>query len=141
MKPSSPEVSRRMSQVRNKDTAAEMAVRRELHARGYRYRVNLRIPGGGRSRPDIAFTRHRIAVFIDGCFWHRCPEHATFPKSNAKWWADKLEANVIRDGDIDSDLTKAGWAVIRIWEHKATHDAVERIASAVDRSARGTTDP
>jgi DNA mismatch endonuclease (patch repair protein) len=137
MKPSSPEVSERMSRVRNRDTAAEMAVRRELHGRGYRYRVNLRIPELGRSRPDIAFTRQRVAVFVDGCFWHRCLEHATFPRSNKRWWADKLENNVQRDRAIDTALTTIGWTVVRIWEHEDPSQAADRVVTAVDRSTRG----
>lgn len=136
MKPSSPEVSERMSKVRNKDTAAEMAIRRELHSRGYRYRVNLRIPEAGRSRPDIAFTKQRIAVFIDGCFWHKCPEHATFPKTNEQWWADKLDVNVQRDRSIDEGLTDAGWTVVRVWEHEEPREAGDKIAEAVNRSTR-----
>jgi DNA mismatch endonuclease (patch repair protein) len=139
MKPSSPEVSERMSKVRNKDTAAEMAIRSELHARGFRYRVNLRTPEAGRSRPDIAFTKQRIAVFVDGCFWHKCPDHATFPKSNEQWWSDKLDINVRRDRSIDSALTEIGWTVLRIWEHENPKEAVDKIVAAVNRSTRGAT--
>ena len=131
MVPSSPEVSERMSRVRNRDTAAEMALRRELHRRGLRYRVNLRIPGLGRTRPDIAFIRRKVAVFVDGCFWHRCPEHATFPKVNAVWWQEKLEANVRRDRETDEMLRDAGWIVVRIWEHEDPVEAADRIESLV----------
>ena len=137
MTPSSPAVSDRMSRVRNKDTAAELAIRSELHRRGYRYRVNLRIPEAGQSRPDIAFTKHRIAVFVDGCFWHKCPQHATFPKANELWWAEKLDRNVRRDRSIDKSLIGAGWTVLRVWEHENPAEAVENIVMAVSRSTRG----
>ncbi len=137
MEPSSPDVSERMSRVRNKDTAAEMAIRRDLHSRGFRYRVNLRIPEAGRSRADIAFTKKRVVVFVDGCFWHKCPDHATFPKSNERWWADKLDTNVRRDRSIDSALERGGWTVLRIWEHEDPKEAVDMIAAAVNRSTRG----
>jgi DNA mismatch endonuclease (patch repair protein) len=126
-----------MSKVRTRHTAAEMAIRSELHARGLRYRVNYRLPEAGRCRPDIAFTRRRVAVFIDGCFWHRCPEHATFPKSNAEWWAKKLERNVQRDNAINQALREAGWKVIRVWEHESAEDAVDLIVDALNRSASG----
>jgi len=120
-----------MASVRNRDTAAERAIRAILHARGLRYRVNHRVPGAGRIRPDIAFTRARIAVFVDGCFWHRCPTHATFPKSNADWWAEKLEKNVRRDRRNDSVLESMGWKVIRVWEHERPEEAADRIQITV----------
>lgn len=132
MVPSSGAVSERMSRVRNRDTAAELALRRELHRRGLRYRVNLRLPEAGRTRPDIVFTRKKIAIFVDGCFWHRCPEHATSPKSNREWWRDKLDANVRRDRENDVRLRKAGWTVIRVWEHETPDDAADRIAAILE---------
>jgi len=141
MIPSSPAVSERMSRVRNRDTAAEMALRRELHRRGLRYRVNFKIPGLGRTRPDIAFTRRKVAVFVDGCFWHRCPEHATFPKANAKWWEEKLDANVRRDREADEALRRAGWTVIRVWEHEDPGRAADRIERAVQQSASDESSP
>jgi DNA mismatch endonuclease (patch repair protein) len=140
MRPSSPEVSERMSKVRNKDTAAEMAIRSELHRRGYRYRVNLSVPEAGRSRPDIAFTKRRIAVFVDGCFWHKCPEHATSPRSNEQWWATKLDVNVRRDRSIDRALREAGWTVLRVWEHERPSVAVDKIIAAVNRWTRDSVD-
>ena len=126
-----------MARVRNRDTQAEMAIRRELYGRGFRYRVNLRVPATGPARPDIAFTRQRVAVFVDGCFWHKCPEHATFPKSNAGWWAAKLDGNVTRDRAIDEALRQRGWKVVRIWEHEDAGDAVDTIVAVLDRSAPG----
>lgn len=107
-----------MSKVRIRDTAAELAIRRILHRKGLRYRVNLQFPDLGRARPDIAFTRVKLAVFVDGCFWHRCPEHATYPTSNSEWWLAKLEKNVARDRAIDQLMSEGGWTVMRIWEHE-----------------------
>ena len=124
-----------MSRIRNTGTDAEMAIRRELHRRGLRYRVNLSISELGRTRPDIAFTRQRVAVFVDGCFWHRCPDHATFPQTNADWWSEKLERNVARDAETIRRLADLGWTVIRIWEHESPIEAVGRIARALDLSA------
>jgi DNA mismatch endonuclease (patch repair protein) len=92
-----------------------LALRRELHRRGLRYRVNLgNLPG----RPDIALTRAKVAVFVDGCFWHGCPEHAVAPKANADWWRSKLGANVARDRRNDVALRESGWLVVRAWEHE-----------------------
>jgi DNA mismatch endonuclease (patch repair protein) len=134
MTPSSPEVSARMSRVRNRDTDAELALRRELHLRGIRYRVNHRIEGLGRTRPDIVFTKAKVAVFVDGCFWHRCPEHATFPKSNKAWWAEKLDVNVRRDREIDRLLAELGWQVVRVWEHEDPATAANRVQEILDSS-------
>ena len=91
---------------------------------------------GLRRRADIAFTRLRIAVFIDGCFWHGCPIHATTPKRNADYWGPKLAANVARDRDTDRRLEEAGWQVIRVWEHEAPMDAGDRIREAVRDAIR-----
>ena len=123
--------SAQMSRVRNRHTAPELAIRRELHRRGLRYRVDMPIPGVGRTRPDIVFTRVRVAVFVDGCFWHRCPEHGSFPKTNAEWWLNKLNGNVRRDRAKDEALTAAGWKVIRIWEHEDPATAADRIETTV----------
>lgn len=131
MVPSSRDASERMSKVRNRDTDAEMALRREIHRRGLRYRVNLRIPGVGRARPDIVFTRRKVAVFVDGRFWHRCPDHASFPTVNADWWNAKLERNVRRDRATDEDLARAGWTVIRVWGHEDPGLAADRVETAV----------
>jgi DNA mismatch endonuclease (patch repair protein) len=107
-----------------RDTKPEIALRRELHARGLRFRKEYRaLPG----RPDVVFTRARLVVFVDGCFWHRCPEHATFPKTNAAWWAAKLEANVARDRRQDQQLVDDGWTVVRVWEHEAVNASCDRI--------------
>ena len=128
---SSPDALKRMQSTKRRDTRAELAVRRELHRRGARYRVELAVLPGLRRRADVVFTRARVAVFIDGCFWHGCPIHATRPKANAGFWADKLAANRARDRDTDQRLTAAGWRVIRVWEHENPADAATRIMQLV----------
>ncbi|MDE0289580.1 MAG: very short patch repair endonuclease [bacterium] len=129
--PPSAAKSAQMSRVKNRHTAPEMAIRRELHRRGLRYRVNMPLPQIGRTRPDIVFTRARVAVFIDGCFWHRCPEHGTAPKTNPGWWRQKLDTNVERDRRTDTALAEAGWTVIRIWEHEDAIPAADRVEATV----------
>jgi DNA mismatch endonuclease, patch repair protein len=127
--PSDPGVSDRMARQRRTGTSPELALRRELHRRGCRFRVHyaFALPGLTRRRCDVAFTRRRVAVFIDGCFWHACPLHATAPKSNAAWWVEKLAKNVARDLDTTARLKAEGWAVIRIWEHEDPQVAAERV--------------
>ncbi len=118
-----------MSKLRTTGTEPELALRRELHRRGLRYRVNVAsIPG----RPDVALTRARIAVFVDGCFWHGCSEHAVAPRANADWWRSKLDANVNRDRRTEARLRETGWIVIRAWEHENPCDA----ADVVERTWR-----
>ncbi len=113
-----------MRRMPRRDTHPEVALRKALHARGLRFRKDYRpLPG----RPDLAFTRARLAVFVDGCFWHSCPEHATRPKNNAGWWAAKLDANVARDRRQDQQLVDAGWTVVRVWEHEQVSAAADRI--------------
>lgn len=116
---------------KRRDTSTELAVRHELHSRGLRYRVDFAPLPSLRRRADIVFTRARIAVFIDGCFWHGCPIHGTAPKRNADYWGPKLAANVARDRDTDSRLSAAEWIVARFWEHESpttVADAIERLA-------------
>lgn len=127
--------SLRMSRQRSQDTKAEWSLRRVLHARGLRYRVHAVLPGLPRRRADVLFPRQRVAVFVDGCFWHGCPDHKTFPKSNAVWWAAKLARNVERDRETNAHLTDLGWNVIRIWEHEDPESGADRVQAAV-RSAR-----
>ncbi|WP_310435155.1 very short patch repair endonuclease [Streptomyces sp. 3330] len=128
-----------MSRQVSKDTAAELSVRRLLHAAGLRYRVEYPVPGMARRRIDVAFTSVKVAVLIDGCFWHGCPEHATQPKSNAEWWRQKLDRNMARDMETTEHLMAAGWEVLRFWEHEAPEDVALRIAAAVRhrRAQRG----
>ena len=97
-----------------RDTKPELAVRSAVWRRGLRYRVDVSPIKGMRSRADLVFTRAKVAVFVDGCFWHSCPEHLTIPKANREWWVDKLEANVARDRRVDEDLRSAGWRVVPV---------------------------
>lgn len=120
-----------MSGAKRRDTAAELALRRELHALGLRYRVAYPIPGQRRRTIDVAFTRTKVAVFVDGCFWHGCPEHGTDPRSNSEWWKTKLAANRARDRDTDRLLDGLGWSVVRIWEHEDVRDAATAISQVV----------
>ncbi|MER8116210.1 very short patch repair endonuclease [Streptomyces sp. NPDC094031] len=131
--PSSAAVSARMSRQMSKDTAAELAVRRLLHAAGLRYRVEYPVPGMARRRIDVAFTSTKVAVLIDGCFWHGCPEHATHPKSNAQWWRQKLDRNIARDLETTEHLVAAGWEVLRFWEHESPVTVALRVEEAVHR--------
>ncbi|MFC5136998.1 very short patch repair endonuclease [Actinomycetospora rhizophila] len=135
--PSSPAVSDRMSVARRRDTAAEMLVRREAHRRGLRYRVDSPLPGMPRRRADMLFTRAMVAVFIDGCFWHACPIHQTWPKANSSWWANKLLKNVERDRDTDRRLDEMGWVVLRYWEHEDPVEVTDHIEVTVRGPTRG----
>lgn len=135
--PSSPEVSRRMQRVRQKNTSAESSVRRELYALGLRYRVQVPVLLKPRRVADITFPGPRVAVFVDGCFWHGCPKHATWPKQNAEFWRAKIVANQERDQDTDARLRADGWEVVRVWAHESPHEAALRIAGIVrERKAR-----
>jgi DNA mismatch endonuclease, patch repair protein len=120
-----------MQANRPRDTAPEVRLRRALHARGLRFRKHYRPVVSARCEVDVAFTRIQVAVLIDGCFWHRCPVHATDPKANGSWWETKLSANVARDRRNDTALREAGWTVLRFWEHEALTDVVETIDLAV----------
>ena len=122
---------RRMQRVRRRDTSCESRLRSILHGRGLRYRVDQAIPGAGRARPDLIFRRARVAVFVDGCFWHSCPLHGSIPRNNRSWWIEKLDANVERDRRHDRELSEAGWLVIRIWEHEDPVSAAARVEAAV----------
>ena len=135
--PSSPGVSARMRRTGQRDTAAELAIRRELHRRGHRYRVDLRPSRKLRTRADVVFTRWRVAVFIDGCFWHGCPEHWRAPKANAAWWREKVNANIARDRRADARLAAEGWLVVRIWEHEQVAIGVDQIEKALDARRAG----
>lgn len=126
---SSRAMSARMSAARRRDTQPEILLRRELHRRGYRFRVVYPVPGNRRRSIDIAFTKRKLAVFVDGCYWHGCPEHGTQPAQNSEWWAAKFAANRARDRDTDSLLRDAGWRVLRIWEHNAAEEAADVVES------------
>lgn len=126
-----------MSRAPRRDTAPEMAVRRELHRRGLRYRVDAPLPLLRRRRADILFARARVAVFIDGCFWHHCPLHGVMPKSNNQWWSDKLAANRLRDDDTDAHLLSMGWHPLRFWEHEDP----QHVADVIEAQVRGNVTP
>ena len=135
-KPSSESASRRMSATGQRDTSAELSIRRRLHALGLRYRVNYLVSSRPRRTADIVFTNVRLAVFVDGCFWHGCPEHGTWPKANAQFWKSKIEANRARDRDTDALLNAKGWAVLRVWEHEDPDVAADRIADVYENLKR-----
>ncbi|MET8909189.1 very short patch repair endonuclease [Micromonospora sp. NPDC004551] len=113
-----------MKRVRRASTKPELLIRKELHRRGLRFRVNHpSLPG----RPDIALTRARLAIFVDGCFWHRCPNHGVMPKNNREWWEAKLRRNVERDREKDAALSALGWHVRHFWEHEDPGKVAEEI--------------
>lgn len=117
---------------RRTDTKPEKALRSALHGAGYRFRKDYRLDlGNVKPRPDIVFTRARVAVFVDGCYWHSCPEHGTSPSRNADYWAPKLARNVERDREHDLALQEAGWTVVRVWEHEPIPEAVRTVEAAL----------
>ncbi|NGY65558.1 very short patch repair endonuclease [Lentzea sp. NEAU-D13] len=126
-----PQTRVRMSRQKSKDTQVEIALRKALHAAGLRYRVHQRPVSGVRREADVVFTAAKVAVFVDGCFWHGCPEHATWPKNNAQFWRDKIEGNRRRDVDTDARLAQEGWLAVRVWEHESVEVAADRVKEAV----------
>lgn len=132
--PPTPAVRRRMSAQRRRDTAAEVRIRQGLFGAGFRYRCGVPVPGRPRRSIDIAFTRWRVAVFVDGCFWHGCPDHFVPPKSNAIWWRAKINANRERDMETSEILSAAGWTVVRLWEHVSTDQAVQIVRDELVRA-------
>jgi DNA mismatch endonuclease (patch repair protein) len=136
-KASSSDALRRMQRQRRADTQPELRLRAELHRAGLRYRIHHPLPGT-RRRADVVFSGARVAVFVDGCFWHCCPEHGTKPRNNAEWWSAKLAGNVLRDRDTDRRLVEQGWRVVRVWEHEDPAEAARRVASAVRERAAAT---
>ena len=130
---SSPAVADRMRSTPQRDNSLEWSIRRLVFASGLRYRVDAKPEATLRRRADLLFRGARIAVFLDGCFWHVCPLHATWPKANAAWWRRKLLGNVARDRDTDRRLREAGWLVVRVWEHEDPVRAARRIVTAVRR--------
>src|SRR3954469_3082551 len=123
--------SRNMRSQRERDTAIERTIRSLLHARGLRFRIHRRLLKGSRREVDVVFPGAKVAVFVDGCFWHGCPEHGTWPRNNAEFWRSKIAGNVRRDRDTDARLEAEGWTVVRVWEHESPAAAAERIAAAV----------
>ncbi len=120
-----------MRTQRRGDTAPELALRSELHGLGLRFRVGVKVPGNARRTIDIAFPKQRVAVFVDGCFWHRCPDHSIPAKNNSDWWATKLEANVARDVETTALLVDQGWQVVRVWEHEDPTEVAASIKKLV----------
>lgn len=118
-----------MQANRRRDTAPELRLRRELHHRGLRFRVDYEILPGTRRRADIVFTKARVAVFVHGCFWHGCPTHGTSAKSNAIFWAEKIKTNRERDADTLQQLRRAGWRAIEVWEHEDVREAADRVVA------------
>lgn len=112
-----------------------MAIRSALHARGWRFRIQYPVPGHRRRSIDIAFTRRKLAVLVDGCFWHGCPLHGSHPAANASYWREKIRRNRERDLDTDQALRDAGWSVLRIWEHTAVPEAIVLVERAIDEFA------
>ena len=119
---------------RGRDTKPELAIRRLVHAAGLRYRVDARPLAQLNRRADMVFSRAKVAVFVDGCFWHGCPTHHTVARSNASYWADKVTTNRDRDAETDRLLAEAGWTVIRAWEHEAPQAVAQQVIGAVRRA-------
>ena len=139
---SDPATRTRMSLIRRRDTRPELLLRRELHRRGWRFFVDRPLRDGSRCRPDLLFPRLGVAVFVDGCFWHYCPQHTHLQNANAEYWLAKLLANRQRDARHDAALRDDGWIVVRVWEHSsvdevvASTEAVLLAASAVNGPGR-----
>ena len=131
--PASAVVRARFRRQGRRDTVPELAVRRRLHARGVRYRVDVRPCRETRARGDIVWKRRKLVVFIDGCFWHACPACGHQPTANATWWAEKLAANVARDRRTDGVLTGLGWRVLRFWEHEDPDAVADAICAELGR--------
>ena len=133
--PSSPAATKKMRSNRRSDTKPEFLIRSLLHRSGVRFRKDyaIRLPTGKVVHADIAFTRRRLAVFVDGCFWHQCPDHGTLPKSNRAYWIPKLRQNVDRDRAIDRELKGGGWLVLRFWEHVDPREVKAKILDVLSQ--------
>lgn len=116
-------VSRQLSRMPVRNTGPEIKLRKAMHAAGLRFRLEVPLPG----RPDVVLTRAKIAIFVDGCFWHSCPDHGVVPKNNREWWRSKLDRNVERDRARDATLRALGWEVVHVWEHEDAVVAAESI--------------
>ena len=125
-----------MQAVRRRDTDGEVALRTILHRKGFRYRIDCSPLLGLRARADLVFTKARVAVFVDGCFWHGCPVHATWPKANANWWKSKILSNMDRDARVNRTLEDAGWIVVRVWAHEPPARAACRVQRLLARRLR-----
>jgi DNA mismatch endonuclease (patch repair protein) len=135
---SAPAVRARMQRQRTRDTQPELAIRRLLHAAGFRYRVDVAPLPHLRRRADIVFRPARVAVFIDGCFWHGCPTHGSRgTNANTGYWEEKVRRNQGRDADTDAQLVDAGWVAVRVWEHENPNEVAARIAFLVEQRRVG----
>lgn len=124
--------SEQMARVKRSETAPELALRRALWRRGLRYRLRPPLPG----TPDLVFTSERVAVFVDGCFWHGCPEHYTSPRTNAEFWLAKIGTNRSRDARVDEELRRLGWRPVRIWEHAIERDVDKAVRVVIHELQR-----
>jgi DNA mismatch endonuclease (patch repair protein) len=131
----------RMKAAKPRDTAPEIALRTILQEMGLTFCVDVSPIEDLRRRVDILFVEERVAVMIDGCYWHGCPQHGTWPKQNAEFWKAKIEANKRRDSDTNQRLEKAGWHVVRVWEHEAQKDAARRILDILNPIIRNSNLP
>jgi DNA mismatch endonuclease (patch repair protein) len=122
---------RSMQSNKGRDTKPELALRSALHRRGHRFRVNIRPIAGFRRTADIAFTRKKLAIFVDGCFWHGCSEHGSLPRSNREFWTTKLKTNMARDIDTCECLEAVGWTCLRLWEHHSVDHMVQQVESVL----------
>lgn len=124
---------------RSSDTTPELATRRVLHAAGLRFRVNHGIKADDARviKPDVVFTKRRVALFIDGCFWHGCPEHGRVPASNVAFWTAKIKRNSSRDARDTGRLAEAGWTVVRVWEHESSESVLYKVRQALDSAQAG----
>ncbi|WP_446040454.1 very short patch repair endonuclease [Streptomyces sp. SID1121] len=133
---SSAAIRRNMQAIRSRDTKPERLIRRLVHAQGLRYRVAARPLADLRRTADLVFRPAKVAVFIDGCYWHGCPEHYVSPKTNTGYWSGKVAGNIARDRDTDQRLAEAGWAVLRFWEHESADKCALLIANTVNDRRR-----
>ena len=135
MKSSSKEVSERMKRMPTKDSKPELRLRKAIYGLGFRYRLHRKdLPG----KPDIAFGPAKVAVFVDGCFWHNCPEHGTIPKNNREWWLEKFQRNRERDTLKDEQLKEMGWLPVHVWEHEDPDTAARNIKKLIkERLGKG----
>jgi DNA mismatch endonuclease (patch repair protein) len=138
---SSAAVRRVMQANLPRDTGPELALRQALHAAGFRFRKDYRPERSQRCKADVVFPRKKLCIFVDGCFWHRCPIHFELPKTNAAWWDEKIEATVERDHRQTHSLTSNGWTVIRVWEHDVVTRALRRIVAMVAKYLRRVSTP
>jgi DNA mismatch endonuclease, patch repair protein len=124
-------VARRMRKQRERDTAPERSLRGELHRQGLRYRIHVRPLQHLRREADVVFTRARVAVFVHGCFWHGCPDHATWPRTNEEFWRRKIERNRTRDKETEAELSAKDWLCVTVWEHETPVEAASRVIELV----------